>query len=234
MFKYILLFLLPFYCIQGHAQNVDYNRVILPSNTSNVEFSERLVQLAWDNHPDNHAVRKEREVADYELTLIKRQWMESFRAQGNLNEFNILPAGEIQELRANFFPRYNFGVTFTLGDIFMNPIEKRQQIKRVEIADEDIKSSMLRVRREVLTAYNNFLMLEEIHRIQSIALQDAESNHLILEDAFKQGEESYDNYVNSFGNINMTKIAKLNAQTNYLNSKLALEEMIGIPLEEVE
>ena len=33
------------------AQNVDYNKIILPEGSQGSEFEERLVQLAWRNHP---------------------------------------------------------------------------------------------------------------------------------------------------------------------------------------
>src|SRR5690606_29645732 len=41
------------------GQNVDYNKIILPESSQTSEFEEKLVQLAWKNHPDNEALLRE-------------------------------------------------------------------------------------------------------------------------------------------------------------------------------
>jgi hypothetical protein len=72
-----------------------------------------------------------------------------------------------------------------------------------------------------------------IFKIQSLALSDAETNHAIVEEAFKLGEETYDKYTLSLNNINQRRIAKLQAQNDMKNAKLAVEQFIGRKLEEV-
>jgi outer membrane protein TolC len=214
------------------AQNIDYNRIILPDNTGDIEFSEKLIQLAWQNHPDNQNVKDQKKIAELNYKLSKREWLGNFRLSGNLNEFNIDPTRDLNN-RSQFFPRYNLSLGFPLGDLFMNPLQNKQRNIEVDQSQNDINATKLLVRRDVLQAYNNYLLQEEIYKIQRLAMDNAETNHAIVEKGFEQGEVTYENYNNSFTNLNQRKITILRAENDYQNSKLVLEEMIGIPLENV-
>ena len=214
------------------AQNVDYNRIILPPNSENIEFSEKLVQLAWQNHPDNITRKEQVKISEIDLDLSKRRWLSNFKVSGNLNEFNIDPTRDLAN-RSQFFPRYNFSLSFPLGDLFMNPLENKQNKILVDISENDLKAAKLLVRRNVLQAYNDYLLKEEIYKIQRLAMDNAETNHAIVEESFEQGEETYDKYTASFNNLNQKKITLLQAERDYKNAILTIEEMIGIPLENV-
>ncbi|HNT50844.1 MAG TPA: hypothetical protein PKK67_09670, partial [Cyclobacteriaceae bacterium] len=51
------------------AQSVDYNKIILPGNVTNIEFEEKLVQLAWKNHPSNQLLYNNLQVAKHETKI---------------------------------------------------------------------------------------------------------------------------------------------------------------------
>ncbi|WP_340152596.1 TolC family protein [uncultured Marivirga sp.] len=229
----ISLFIIAFTSLNAISQSIDYNKVILPEGISDISFEEKLVQLAWQNHPANEEVKKSVDLAKYDLQISKRYWLEGFRMTGNLNEFNIDPARDITN-RSQFFPRYNFSLALPLGQLFTNPVENKQSQLRVEMAESKVNALKLELRREVLSAYNDYLMFQEIFKIHSIALEDAEMNHSIVEESFKQGEESFDKYNTSNTNLSQKKISKIQASTDLQNSKLQLESLIGIPLEDVQ
>ncbi|SMG41743.1 Outer membrane efflux protein [Marivirga sericea] len=214
------------------AQNVDYNRIILPPNSENIEFSEKLVQLAWKNHPDNITQQEQVEISQIDLKISRRRGLTNLRFGANLNEFNIDPSSDLGN-RSLFFPKYNFSMSFPLGDLFLNPLENKQNQILIEISENDLKAAKLLVRRNVLQAYNDYLLVEEIYKIQRLAMDNAETNHAIVEESFEQGEETYDKYTASFNNLNQRKITLLQAERDYKNAKLTLEEMIGVPLENI-
>lgn len=220
-------------CINAFSQSIDYNKVILPEGISDISYEEKLVQLAWKNHPANEEVKKSVDLAKYDLKISKRYWLDGFRMTGNLNEFNIDPSRDITN-RSQFFPRYNFSLALPLGQLFTNPVENKQSQLRVEMAESKVNALKLELRKEVLSAYNDYLMFEEIYKIYSLALEDAEMNHSIVEESFKQGEESFDKYNASNTNLNQKKISKIQAANDLENSKLHLESLIGIPLEDVQ
>src|SRR5436190_18721624 len=92
---------------------VDYNTIILPTNASNLSFEEKLVQLAWRNDPNNSQVIKQSSVARYTLKQAQWTWLDYITVRGNLNEFTLNPSRDVND-RANFYPRYNFGIAITL------------------------------------------------------------------------------------------------------------------------
>ena len=38
------------------AQSIDYNKIIVTEQVTAISFEEKLVQLAWRNHPSNKVV----------------------------------------------------------------------------------------------------------------------------------------------------------------------------------
>jgi outer membrane protein TolC len=234
MLRVILsLYILIISCFTATSQSIDYNKVILPDGISDISFEEKLVQLAWKNHPANEEVKKSVDLAKYDLKISKRYWLDGFKIAGNLNEFNIDPSRDIVN-RSQFFPRYNFSLAFPLGQLFTNPVENKQSQLRLEMAESKVNALKLEIRREVLSAYNDYLMFEEIYKIHSIALEDAEMNHSIVEENFKQGEESFDKYNASNTILNQKKISKIQSFNDLENAKLHMESLIGIPLEDVK
>ncbi len=218
--------------LNAKSQSIDYNKIVLPEGISDIGYAEKLVQLAWGNHPANDEVKKSVALAKYDLKIGKIDWLDAFQVSANLNEFNIDPSSDIAN-RSLFFPRYNFSLALPLGQLFTDPMVTKKNHIKVEIAESRVNNVKIQLRKEVLSAYNNYLMFEEIYKIQSIALEDSEMNHSIIEESFKQGEETYDKYSASNTQINQKKISKIQASNDLQNAKLQLEALIGIPLEDV-
>lgn len=215
------------------AQSVDYNKIILPGNVTNIEFEEKLVQLAWKNHPSNQLLYNKLQVAKHETKIASSEWLNTIRITGNLNEFTIDQSNDVNN-RAQFFPRYNFGVQIPLG-IFSgtsNQVKKGRQLEQV--AQYNIEAQKLEVRALVLTLYNNYIMHREIFNLKSQELEEATASFVLLEQRFKTGEEKYDRYSAGLSALNKVKIDRVQAQTNYFNAKLELEQMIGLELEDVK
>ena len=218
-------------CVLG--QEIDYNKIILPRTAGeNIDFEERLVQLAWLNHPENSIARRQVEIATQDLKMSNRDWLDIFHVQFNIHEFNINPATDVMD-RASFYPRYNVGARIPLGYPFINAAERKKRNEMVEVTKDELNAQKLRVRQEVLQSYNNYLMYKEIFSIQSLALDDAENSHLLIEGAFEKGEESFNRYITSLNILNRIKIAKIDAENDFQNAKLAVEALIGLSLEEV-
>jgi outer membrane protein TolC len=217
----------------GFAQSVDFNKIILPANVTNIDFEEKLVQLAWKNHPSNQLLYNNLQVAHHDTKIASSEWLNTIRITGNLNEFTI-DQSDPTDNRAQFFPRYNFGVQIPLG-IFSgtsNQVKKGKQLEKV--AQHNIDAQKLAVRAQVLSLYNNYLMHREIFNLRSQELEESTANFVLLEQRFKAGEEKYDRYSAGLSTLNKIKIDRVQAQTQYLNAKLEVEQLIGLKLEEVK
>jgi outer membrane protein TolC len=221
------------FALTTYSQSIDYNKIILPEKAANIEFEEKLVQLAWKNHPLNLNVYNNLSVAKHETKIESAEWLNTIRISGNLNEFNINSSGNLDN-QSQFYPRYNFGIILPLG-IFTstsNSVKRGKQLEQV--AQNNINAQKLAIRSQVLKLYNEFLMFKEIFSLRSQELEEATANFVLLEQRFKSGEEKYENYTQGLSLLNNVKIDRVQAQTNYLNAKLNIEELIGIKLEDVK
>ena len=214
------------------AQNVDYNKIILPEGSQGSEFEERLVQLAWRNHPSNEAVRREVNVASYDVKLSNASWLENIRITGNMNEFTINKAADPFG-RAAFFPKYNIGASISLGTFLTTPYTIKTSKEILVISQANVNTQKLAVRNTVLKLYNEFQMRERIYKLHSQALLDNETSHKLSEQRFRRGEITFETYSLSLSSYNDVMVAQLQSERDYKNAKLDLEQWIGMRLEDV-
>jgi outer membrane protein TolC len=214
------------------GQNVDYNKVILPEYTKSPDFAEKLVQLAWRNHPTNEVFRREVNVASGAVKQSSAMWLDVISFTGNLNEFTINPESDPFG-RAAFYPRYNIRATLSLGQLLSIPATNKINKERVVIAQANLNTQKLTVRNSVMKAYNEYLLQEKIYKVKSQLLLDNETSHKLIEQRFKNGETNFETYSISLSNYSNMSVGQLEAERNYKNAKLDLEQLIGMRLEDV-
>lgn len=216
-----------------HAQNVDYNAVILPDNVSDISFAEKLVRLAWRNNPANTILGYEHEISDIEIKQARWSWLDDFRIQGNLNEF-VLDESADEAGRAAFFPKYNITGQIRLSYFVGLPLEVKKKKQEALIARSNLDLQKLAIRGEVLTRYETYLMNRELLKIQTEILEDIYASQSIAEQKFKNGEITLDTYNRELDRYNTQKVRQVTAQGQFNISKIALEQMIGVKLEDVQ
>lgn len=211
------------------SQNVDYNTVILPSGIEDLDIREKLVQLAWSNYPANEEAQRVVEIAQHNVKVAGLDWLNMIQMNLNFNEFNIDASNE----RNQFYPRYNLGIRIPLGSFIEIP-------KNIKIAKEDLEISKLRVnetklrlRANVLRRYQNYVTYKEVYKIQKEAETDSYSNHLLIEQKFKAAEVHVSAFVQSSKNFNDQRVKTVVSENAYKQSVIALEELIGVKLIDV-
>lgn len=228
--KILVLFLVLTTPLLG--QNVDYNKIILPEGSQASEFEEKLVQLAWRNHPSNEALRREVNIASYDVRIANASWLENVRITANVNEFTLNKASDPFG-RAAFYPRYNIGASITLGTFLVTPYTIKKNREIAMISQSNVNTQKLTVRNTVLKLYNDFIMLERIYKLHSQALLDNETSHKLAEQRFRRGEITFETYSLSLTTYNDGMVQQLQAERDYKNAKLDLEQWIGMRLEDV-
>jgi outer membrane protein TolC len=214
------------------AQKIDYNTIILPSGAKEIQFSEKLVQLAWTNNPENQILKHQLNIAEYSEKVVKRNFLTQISGTGNINEFNIDPP-KTTNSQPIFFPRYNFGATISLGNLFVDPIRAKRAKEETAIAIQNINSRKLSVRAEVLRKYQVYLTSKELLKVQTDALEDASATFSLIEQKFKNGEATIVDFNAALENLNARKIQKITADGDFFIAKIGVEELIGVKLEEV-
>jgi outer membrane protein TolC len=214
------------------GQNIDYNKIILPESSQSSEFEEKLVQLAWRNHPSNEVLRRQVKIAEYDVKQNNASWLENIRVSGNVNEFTLNKQSDTFG-RADFYPLYNIGASITLGAFITIPYNIKKSREALLISTENVNAQKLTVRNSVLRLYNEYLMRERIYKLQSQALLDNETSHKLAEQRFRRGEITFDTYALSLTGYNDIMVMQLQSERDYKNAKLDLEQWIGMRLEDV-
>lgn len=222
-------FLCSCFCLS--AQDVDYDKIILPEGTFTEDIREKLVRIAWRNYPANEIFEREITIADKELVQAKWSWFENVGAQANINEFTINPG--VND-RAAFYPKYNFSARVTIGMFADIPAEIRKMREGVEISKAKLNQQKIDLRAEVLTRYQEYLMQEKLLETQIKNSEDAFSSYSLAEQQFKNGQITLEDYNLHLENYNNEQILKIRAETEYQIALISLEQLLGVKLEDVK
>lgn len=198
------------------------------------DIRERLVALALQN-PNYEIADRNVNVAEANLRKAKGAWLNIFFVAGNLNELSLKQeSNNLNGLNGQvFYPRYNFGINLPLDFFSAKSNDVKVARETVLIAEAEKNERYRRIRREVLTKYEDYLMHKEKLELQTrmtqaeytrykLAEKDFEDN-LITAEVFNKAEATYFEQ----------QIRKTELQRNLNVVKLEMEEMIGVSFDEI-
>ncbi len=209
----------------GPLYRTDSNRIS--------DIREKLIQLAMQNpvyEMADHATM----AASYQINIAKSAYLGLLSAQANINEFTLSPQTSNGQKIPNYYPIYNVGINIPF-DIFT------RTTNNVKIAQENFliasaaKNQRFReIKADVLTKYENYLLAKQLVELQGritqseyASLKRAESdfaeNLIKLEDVDKVQKS----YVTE-------QVKSLILQKDLNLSKIELEKVIGVKIEDVE
>ena len=239
--RHVVFILLMLPAALSHAQNIDYNKIILPEKVVPNNFEERLIQLAWKNHPSNKMVQDNVFVAEKEKRLAKWRWLDDIYANGNLNEFTLKKQATDDgttgtgTLNQNlFYPRYNIGLRLSLGTFFNIPVQTKIASGKLSYAEHEVDQKKLTVREEIL---GNVAKLKQYYKFIKLRKQIREDFFTMYKDAekkFSTGEITIERYRTALQAYYDQSEQVVEAQTNFDGIRYALESLIGVELTEVE
>jgi outer membrane protein TolC len=232
----LTLLLLTFLPLVGTlAQTVNYEKIIPPPYATQLSFADRLVQLAWQNHAANRNFELDVISTEKAIKLARFEWLDLISLNlnintGSLQNFGKFTANEGENL---FFPWYNMGISLSPSRFFTVPAEVELARFEHQKSQELLNAQKLRLRAEVLTRYEVYLHNLEMVKVITESYELANSNFVLARERFNKGDVTLD----EFNAANATKIAaltgKMGAEMQFMLAKIALEEMIGMKLEEV-
>lgn len=225
--KKLFIFFLPFISAASFAQQNTLGPEA--STTASKDISEKLVALALAN-ADNEVAKLQVDVAKYQLSRTKGDWLNNLFAAANLNEFSINPAYKNYSL---YFPKYNFGVSVPLGIFVTQPNNVKIARKNMQIAQAAEKSKQAAIREQVLSLYQDYLMYTQLLVIQTQAAENEYTFYKQAEQKFKNGEIPIADYTNAAKNYNTELTQKIKVQHDLNIVKLQLDQLIGTSLDEV-
>lgn len=216
-----------------HSQSVDFNRIVLPEHVANASFEEKLVQLAWRNHPSNQIKEKNVLIAKQETKIAKWRWLDEIYAAGNLNEFTINNPDPENSFNT-FYPRYNFGIRLSLGTFVNTPMNVRASQLRVDNSSLEINEKKMLVREQVLSGLEKVKQYYKFLRLREQIREDMLMIYKDSEKKFSTGEIDIEKYRSSVQSYYAQAEKVTEAETNFNTAKIALEGMLGVSLNEID
>jgi outer membrane protein TolC len=203
----------------------------LNADTSNtLDIREKLVSLALQN-PLYEIADHNLNIAIYNIRIAKGAWLGTFSAQGNVNEFTIFPktAGN----NPIYYPKYNFGLSIPF-DIFSKiPNDVKIAKENYMIAQATRNDRFRQIKAEVLTKYEDYLVAKQKLELQIQMKQDAFNQ-------YKKSEKDFEDNTIKLEEFNRASAAWISAQMGELDfrrnlnvTKIELEKMIGVRLDDV-
>ncbi len=230
--KRLPLLLLIFGSFLLNAQSVDYNKIIVTEQISSISFEEKLVQLAWQNHPSNKVASQRVELAQTQRAKAQWSWLDNIYLEGNYNEFT--GDEEIDPVAQAFYPRYNVGIRLPLSTFIQTPLNTKAANNHVLISEFDLNSKKLSVRQEVLLSVERLKERFKIIKLRERIQEDYFLMFQSTEKKFKAGEITLEVYRDASQAYYLKEEEIIEARSIYNQQRIALEGMIGVELKDVE
>jgi outer membrane protein TolC len=194
------------------------------------DVRERLVQLALQN-PLYEIADHNVTIAEYNIRLAKTSWLNTIVVAGNLNEFSIDPkaAGN----NSYFYPRYNFGVMIPLDIFSRSSNNTKVAYEKYMIAQSERNDKFRTIKADILTRYEDYLLAEEKLQLQYKITKDAFEAYSKAEIDFKNNLIKIEDLNNFNTKYVDEQIKRLELQRNFNVSRIDIEKLIGVRLEDV-
>jgi outer membrane protein TolC len=203
----------------------------LNADTSNtLDIREKLVSLALQN-PQYEIADHNLNIMIYNIHIAKSAWLGTFIAQGNENEFTIFKnSGGNNPI---YYPLYNFGVSIPF-DIFSKiPNNVKIAKENYLIAQATRNDKFRQIKAEVLTKYEDYLVAKQKLELQTQIRQDAYNLYKKAEKDFEDNTIKLDEFNRASGAWITAQMGELDYRRNLNVTKIELEKMIGVRLDDV-
>lgn len=236
-FRIFWLLLTVFFTVQLSAQETDFATLVPEEGTRPPTFEDYLVQVAWMNNQTKNIIETRQGITDEEIKLAKKQWLRSIQLSASLSPrdttalFNLppgVPEGTIIP------PFLNFGVGWSIGDLFLQKNNVRIKKQEKEIYDFELNQEKLLVRRQVLVAYQKYLISIEVLKARQKAAEDAETNYQLISEKFRKDKAKFEEANQASISYHDAIEKKLVAETDIQLARLTLEEILGTKWKTVE
>ena len=191
------------------------------------DIKAKLIFLALNN-PQAVAADANVRIAEIARRKANSSMLGSVSLGGNVNEFviNNSPA-------ANFFPKYNFGLTIPLDMFAKNKAEKRTADEMIIINTSQKEQIGESLKAKVLIQYENYKEKKELLELQRVATDDDIA-------AYEKAQKDYKDDILTIEDVNKIYRELLNSKSNLASKEkdlnvaiIQIEELIGVPLKTV-
>ncbi|MEM8528184.1 MAG: TolC family protein [Bacteroidota bacterium] len=197
----------------------------------NVAFETFLVKLAWKNHPTAAVYNSKLKIADLGIKQAKLGYLDAalpFLSYSNVSTpFN----GSVTDGFSGG-GGFAFGVSFRIAPLYLTEhnvaiAEENKKIAKLEKAD-----GKLEIQTKVLTLYQQYISAQRVVEERLKMESEARENQKLVLTLFKKDAAEYEDVNAVSGSYYKATEDRVRAETEVILAKIALEEWIGVNLEE--
>lgn len=214
------------------AQSIDYNKIIVTEQVTAISFEEKLVQMAWRNHPGNKIVAQQVAQAQTLRAKARWSWLDNIYVQGNYNEFT--GKEEVDAVARAFYPQYNVGIRLPLGTFVQTPLSAKAANDQVLMSEYNVNVTKLQVRESVMLAVERLKERFKIVKLRERIQEDYFLMFQSTEKKFKAGEVTLESYRATSQAYYLKEEEIIQARSAFNQQRIELEAMIGVELKDVE
>lgn len=208
--------------IQRNASEIDSTSIVV----------EKLFELAWAHYPQNRVKEHQAKQAYYSMKNTQFSWTESLVGQFNLNEANINP---FSNGNSNvFYPRYLVGLRLSLSTFVKDPIEmkKAKEQYKASLSETDLQKVLLK--GEIARKLESYRLSKKIVMLKTHAWEESLTLQQVIKQKFQKNEITLEEYNSAtIAHLGLTE-SKLTAESDFNQSKIDLETLIGVKMESLK
>ena len=208
----------------GLGQPVKVAPAATPAMTDDA-IKEKLVKLALSNSDEITAAEANIRISEISRRKAKSSMLSSVNVGANANEFVINNSPQ-----ANFFPKYNLGLSVPLDLFAKNKAEKQTADQMININTAQKESIQKTIRAKVLILYETYKEKKEIVQLQKMAMEDDIA-------AYEKAQQDYAESIITLEDVSKIYKASVNEksilatkQKEYNIAVIELEQAIGTTL----
>jgi outer membrane protein TolC len=188
-------------------------------------IKEKLVKYALTNNAEITAADANIRIAEISRRKAKSSMLSSVNIGANANEFviNNSPA-------ANFFPKYNIGLSVPLDLFAKNKAEKQTANEMININTAQKELIEKNIRAKVLILYETYKEKKAIVELQKMGMEDDIA-------AYEKAQQDYADNIITLEDVSKIYKSSVNEksilatkQKEFNISVIELEQAIGVPL----
>ncbi|NCX95604.1 MAG: hypothetical protein EBX41_04190 [Chitinophagia bacterium] len=204
-----------------------------------IPYMEKLVAYAKANYPRVQALEHKLKATKYAYSRSKLAWAEVIGFNYLYSPSNTVTIDSASTktyalVSSRTLTGYQLGINANLGSLLGKMGTTKILKEEMYIAELDIDEYFIKLESEVKQRYYNYVVRTVILSHKSKAEIEAESLSKQIKYKFEKGEETLENYSKVMTNYYAAVQTKLEAEGDVMRAKCALEEVIGVKLEQIK
>lgn len=195
-------------------------------------IENRLVALALQA-PRYDAAGHLINVSKSQMALARRAWFNLLTVSVNYNDQTFAKNTAAQSQYGYVYPKYFFGLTVPIGLFFTMGPQVHAAREQVKIAEDNQEELARTIRMDILSKYHTYKNYEALILLQNTVVVDNQAAVTQIEQKFRDGTVSIDQYNSANKAFSDEKARLLNLQLAQDLVRLDIERMIGANFDSV-